>query len=519
MITNTALVRSMVVYAICLPLALILGYLIANPLDRTTDITLLIVMFLLLLPLLLRWYHAWLITIWNMSITFLYLPGLLPGWMPMACLGFAVAVGHYILNRERKFLVAPSVTWSLVFLGLVVAITAKFRGGLGFNALGNDAVGGKRYLWIWVAIVGYFALISQRIPPNKRMFYTALFLLGAATQAISFFSGYLGPVVYVLNIFFPGGNSAAQMQGAPMALENIERFGGLAASCVAVGYALVARYGLEGALDFRRTWRPLLFLGVLTASLFGGYRSLVILVGLTLVLVFCFEGLLRTRLMPVAVLGLILAGGLAVTFSDRLPLPVQRCLAVLPLKLDPEARMSAEASSDWRIEIWKSLLPQIPQYLFLGKGLTFDANDMAMYTALGNNQVGGDVGGQLALAGDYHNGPLSVIIPFGIWGCIAFLWFLAASIQVLWANYKYGDPELKKANTFLLSYFIAKTIVFLFIFGGFSNELAAFVGLIGFSISLNNGVAKRVIAVHPQPAPVRFRPPLLARPVRPITSG
>ena len=38
MITNTALVRSMIVYAICLPLALILGYLIANPLDRTTDI-------------------------------------------------------------------------------------------------------------------------------------------------------------------------------------------------------------------------------------------------------------------------------------------------------------------------------------------------------------------------------------------------------------------------------------------------------------------------------------------------
>jgi len=28
------------------------------------------------------------------------------------------------------------------------------------------------------------------------------------------------------------------------------------------------------------------------------------------------------------------------------------------------------------------------------------------------------------LAGDYHNGPLSVIIPFGVFGVIAFVWFL-----------------------------------------------------------------------------------------------
>jgi hypothetical protein len=225
--------------------------------------------------------------------------------------------------------------------------------------------------------------------------------------------------------------------------------------------------------------------------------------------------------MPLVALGLILAGGMAVTFSDRLPLPVQRCMALLPVKIDPEARLSAEASSDWRIEIWKALLPQIPQYLFLGKGLTFDWNDMAMYSTLGNDQVGGEVGGQFALAGDYHNGPLSVIIPFGIWGCIAFLWFLVASIQVLWANYRYGDPEIKKANTFLLSYFIAKTILFFVIFGGFVSDLVVFVGLVGFSISLNGGVAKRVpvAAVNPQPAFNRFRPPLVARPVRPITSG
>jgi hypothetical protein len=512
MTNNTALARSMLIYAICLPLAIFLGYLITDPLDRTNDITLTVVLFLLVLPLLLRWYHAWLIVIWNMTVTFMYLPGVLPGWMPIAGVGFAVAVGHYILNRDRKFLHAPSVSWSLVVLALVVAITAKFRGGLGFRAFGNDSIGGKRYLWIWMAIVGYFALISQPIPPQKRKLYTTLFLLGSVTAVISFLGGYMGPAAGFINIFFPVAGDPNQMQ-SPMAMQSLERFGGVAAACIAVGYALVARYGIEGALDLTKLWRPFIFVVAFAASFFGGYRSTVILVAMVLGLVFFFEGLLRSRLMPIALLGIFLAGGVTVAFSDRMPLPVQRCLTLLPVKLDPVARLSAESSSDWRLEIWKALLPQVPQYLLLGKGLTFDANDMAMYVSLGNEQAGGQVGGGFALSADYHNGPLSLIIPFGIWGAIAFLWFLWASIKVLWKNYKYGDPEIKKINTFLLSFFIAKTIMFFLIFGGFYGDLVGFVGLVGFSISLNSGVAKPELApARPQVVFNRFRP-LSAAPV------
>ena len=211
--------------------------------------------------------------------------------------------------------------------------------------------------------------------------------------------------------------------------------------------------------------------------------------------------------MPIVVLGMFLIGGLVVTFSEQLPLSVQRCLTIFPIKINAEARLNAEASTDWRLEIWSYLIPQVPQYLLLGKGLTFDANDMAMNYSLGNNQIGGDVGGQLTLASDYHNGPLSVIIPFGIWGAIAFLWFLGAGIQVLWRNHKYGDPDIKKINTLLLCYFIAKTLLFMIVFGGFYSELVTFVGLVGFSISLNGGVAKRALAeVHPQVVFNRFRP-------------
>jgi hypothetical protein len=505
MSNDSAAVRSLIIYAICVPLAIFLGYLLSDPLDKTTDVVFGIVFFLLILPLIFRWYHAWLITFWNMAITMMFLPGVLPGWMPMACIAFAIAIGHYILNRERKFLEAPSVTWSLVALGLVVVITAKFRGGIGFHAFGDESVGGKRYLWIWVAILGYFALISQRVPIEKRNRYTTLFLLAAATTVISQIAGFMGPAFRFLYFFFPSGISTTAAQ-APMADPSLERLGGLSVASVAVTYALVARYGIQGVLDVRRFWRPALFFSFLTLCAFGGYRSIFIAVSLTLVLVFCFEGLLRSRLMPIAVMAMILAVSVTVAFSDHMPLPVQRCLAFLPLKISPVAALSAEASTEWRLEIWRSLVPQIPRYLLLGKGLTFDLNDMDMYRTLGNQDVMGEVGGGFTLSSDYHSGPLSLIIPFGLWGCLAFIWFLVASIKVLWANYKHGDPDIRHINTFLLSLFISKILVFIIIFGGFYSDLVTFVGIVGFSIAVNGGVTKPVPVVQPQLVSRRFRP-------------
>jgi hypothetical protein len=67
-----------------------------------------------------------------------------------------------------------------------------------------------------------------------------------------------------------------------------------------------------------------------------------------------------------------------------------------------------------------------------------------------------------------------------------------------------------------LSYFIAKVVLFFVIFGGFAPDFALLVGLIGFNISLNGGVAKKtapVVATSPHPALNRFRSPLRVRPV------
>jgi hypothetical protein len=118
------------------------------------------------------------------------------------------------------------------------------------------------------------------------------------------------------------------------------------------------------------------------------------------------------------------------------------------------------------------------------------------------------------LVGDFHNGPLSVLVPFGLWGAIAWLWFLAAALRVLYFNYKYGDPALRHLNTFFFAVFLMRTLFFFVVFGGIESDMLIFAGLLGLSVSLNGGVARPQPAEAPSPEKLRAMATILPR-VRP----
>ena len=141
--------------------------------------------------------------------------------------------------------------------------------------------------------------------------------------------------------------------------------------------------------------------------------------------------------------------------------------------------------------MWSVLLPQVPKYVWLGKGLSISRSEIDLVAEMSRrNRVSSQ---ELSmLAGDYHNGPLSVIIPFGIWGAVGFCWFVVVGIRALYLNYQHGDEKLKKFNRFLLAYFIARLIVFCCVFGSFYSDLTIFTGILGLSISLNDGIRKAV---------------------------
>jgi O-antigen ligase len=489
--------RVLIAYAVAIPLALILGYLIATP-DMASITVVGMVLFFLALPLLIQWNHGLLIFFWNSAFIAGFLPGQLQLWTIFAALTFGMGMVHLVMGHGR-FLRAPELTKPILFLAAVVVLTAKIRGGVGMRILGSDSFGGKYYFYVMAAIIGYFALASQPISVTKSARAVNWFFLSGLSQGLTNLAYTLGPAFYFVYYFvstdFAAGQAAADWQQ-----DLVKRFGGLGPCATSLLCYCLARWGIRGLFEWNKPWRLLLFIAALTTGLFSGFRSEMGILGILLVVQFVVEGLWKTAFLP----ALVLLGFLCLTpmllFAAKMPAAVQRALAFLPVDIDPQVRQETIASSEWRFEMWREVWPEVPKYLLIGKGYAINPVDMylteegvrlGMYNTYETSIV----------AGDYHNGALSVLMPFGALGAIAFLWTLGAGIKVLCSNRRNGDPRLKRINNLLLSFFLTQSVCFFLVFGAFNSQLSVFLGILGLSVSLNGGVCrKKAVKAVEEPA-------------------
>jgi len=476
--------RSHLIMGLCLPLAVLLGYFLAQPIESGSFTVVVLVLCLLCVPLFMKWHHPLLILSWNAAANPLFLPGRPSLWMVMGGISMFFAVLSRSVNANRRFVQVPTITKPLlVFLAVVIG-TAMFTGGMGIRSLGSERYGGRGYFFILATVCAYFGFTSHQIPLQKAGVYVAMFFLPGLTSLLGDLAFAAGPKLYFLTaIFVP--DAGIEQVGAINTTPGMLRLGAFALAAAAVYGWLLARYGIKGVFELRRPWRLLLLVVSASACAVSGYRSSLILLLLTFTCLFCFEGLFRTRLFPILATFLITIGLLVVPQAEKLPLMAQRTLSFLPVvPLDPIARQSAQASTEWRLEMWKQVLPQVPRYLLKGKGYALDPNDLFMAQQSAFRGFSIQATGSM-VAGDYHNGPLSVIIPFGVWGLISFGWLLTAGFKLLYYYHRFGDPALQRINTFLLSAFLAKILFFVFIFGALYSDLVSFIGLLGLGISLN----------------------------------
>ena len=70
-----AIIRTLIIYALCVPLAVWIGIMLADPFDVSTFSYAGILTLVLLSPILLRWHHFLLVTTWNLGMTLFFLPG------------------------------------------------------------------------------------------------------------------------------------------------------------------------------------------------------------------------------------------------------------------------------------------------------------------------------------------------------------------------------------------------------------------------------------------------------------
>jgi len=493
-----AILRTLIIYALCVPLAVIVGYALSDPLQFSTFAYASVLAMVLVFPLLLRWHYPLLLFSLNTSMLMFFIMGRPSFWLVMVTLSLCISLLERAMNSQKRFIRVPQITWPFICMIGVVALTAKLTGGIGLHAFGSEVYGGKKYVFLVVSILSYFALTAKRIPPERANLYLALFLLGGLTISVGDFYPVTPSFLRFIFWLIPP-NSA---NGYDFEV-GVTRLAGVSGAAGAFIYWLMARYGLRGIFLSNKLWRPVLFVMGTMMIFVGGFRLAIIEYLAIFGLLFFLEGLHRTRALLVFLFAGVLVAVAIVPLASHLPFTFQRSLTFLPLDLSTDARESAKGSSEWRVGLWKAMLPQIPPHLLLGKGYAISMEDVELmgrdsaFHSIDESQQG------LAVSSDFHNGPLSVIIPFGIWGVFAFLWFLLAGLRVMYCNFRYGDGSLRTINTFLWVHYLYFALKFLFLYGALASDMLIFASTIGFSIAMNGGMRR------PAPQPVKARQPMV----------
>src|ERR1039457_7166469 len=98
---SAAILRALIIYAICVPLAVVVGYLavLMGSSPSYSNFGLIGGLALLLCaPILLRWHHPLLILSWNLPLTMFFLTGRPTVWLPMLALSLGISVLHRAMN-------------------------------------------------------------------------------------------------------------------------------------------------------------------------------------------------------------------------------------------------------------------------------------------------------------------------------------------------------------------------------------------------------------------------------------
>src|SRR5262249_13094775 len=104
MITASNTLRALIIYAVVLPLALMIGYLLAKPLDTIAYATLSVLLLVIAAPLVLKWHHPMLFLSWNMSAVVFFLPGSPELWMVVAALSLVVSALQRTIISDMRFI-------------------------------------------------------------------------------------------------------------------------------------------------------------------------------------------------------------------------------------------------------------------------------------------------------------------------------------------------------------------------------------------------------------------------------
>lgn len=416
---------------------------------------------------------------------------------------------HVVLRRvaTKVPLRLPDI---LILLNMAWLAVTFVKNPTGLFFLGSDTVGGRKYIDMGFAFVGYFILSRSRIP-HKWAYLLPVWLAislaaPSALQSVATVSPQLGAVIS--SVYSVEVESDAQALATQGAMGSERRVFGLEKTVLPVFLAMCAYYP---PATFINPLHPLRALGFLVAFVlvgFSGFRSALITMAGYMAIGTCLRGRLRDfiPLAAAAGIGVIALAG-AVQSGISVPLTIQRTLSVLPLGWDQAATTSAEVTTTWRLDMWRDAWND-PNYFrdkVFGDGFGFTQQELMLFA---NEMIGmqgltgvSNTYEMFIIRGSLHNGPLSSIRYGGFVGLI-----LLTALMIYTAIYALKIVRASGGTVYApIAFFTAipllyEPLAFFAIIGAYDNNMTLYFLGVGMLNLINRSLP------HPVGAALRARP-------------
>ncbi|GAT31761.1 hypothetical protein TSACC_2155 [Terrimicrobium sacchariphilum] len=347
---------------------------------------------------------------------------------------FGLMIPYIALKRVRF---NPRWEWSdyLLLINFAYLVTVWVRNPAGVRIFETEIVGGRAYVTVVIAMMGYFVL--RNVFPSSRFVRWAPlviaipYLIHAGINVITQHFPVLGRVIYPIY----SGVDVSDLIAADTSSENsrLTAYGMVTYPLILLLCAYFRPITLLNPFNF------LGFIGLCVAIVsiaLSGFRSAIFqLVGLMSV-----GTILRKRwseLIILVTIGTISLVGLVGLHAAGVQLPygLQRAVSFLPIGLDEAAKANADETTEWRVDMWKDAwnTPEVINNKVLGDGFGFrqDVLRLIMQRLMSGTEMVGAKSYELhMLQGSFHSGPLSAIRFVGIVGfALMLVWMLALFVQ------------------------------------------------------------------------------------------
>jgi hypothetical protein len=489
---NSRIFQSIIVFAIGVFIAIWLGLSIAT--DQTVTILKIIAVVLFLICFALG-RRIWLLIPFAASLAIsLRIPGQPDALLLAQIALIAFSIPQFLMRKLPWRLQFTELEFWMLMLTIMIA-QVYIRNPVGLNVFGGSSVGGKGYVLYAIALASALILCGLRVPTSDLKWVMRLSIAGGLLNLAISIVGVLVPAVG----FYTG---QSYTRSDEVNYENREAID----TRVATRVGFLTQLGGNLALWISCYISPLialvkplwlmLILVAVAASLMGGFRNGIAIVGLTFLLGIAYRsggtGVLLSSFMGMGGIALLAV----INLIAPLPPNVQRALTFLPGTWEQRYKDDAEGSTEWRVEVWKEALltDRWIQNKWLGDGLGFSAAELS---AQMNDREGARAGisgfgahRESVLAnGDYHSGPVSSIRVIGYIGLIVFL--LAQTRLAIHAHHlitRYRHTEWFPLTLLIGIPVIISPLVFVFIFGAFKTAASIFLISCGLVSILKNNL-------------------------------